>query len=35
MIGLFERRSLRHMLINAGYMTLSFVIMGLILGAWR
>ncbi len=34
-IGLFERRSLRYLLINAGYMTVSFVVMGLILGAWR
>jgi hypothetical protein len=34
-IGLFERRSLRYMLINAGYMTVSFTIMGLIIGAWR
>jgi Protein of unknown function (DUF1761) len=33
--GLFERKSLRYMIINAGYMTISFVIMGLILGAWR
>jgi len=34
-IGLFERRTLKYMLINAGYMTVSFVIMGLIIGAWR
>ena len=34
-IGLFERRSLKYMLINAGYMVISFVIMGIILGAWR
>jgi hypothetical protein len=34
-IGLFERKSNRYMLINAGYMTISFVIMGLIIGAWR
>ncbi len=34
-IGLFERRSTRYMLINAGYMVASFLIMGLILGAWR
>ena len=34
-IGLFERRSLRYMLIHAGYMVLSFVVMGLIIGAWR
>jgi hypothetical protein len=34
-IGLFERKSTRYMLINAGYMVLSFLLMGSILGAWR
>ena len=34
-IGLFERRSTVYMLINAGYMTLSFVLMGVIIGVWR
>jgi len=34
-IALFERRSWKYVLINGGYMTVSFVIMGLILGAWR
>lgn len=34
-IGLFERRSWKYILINGGYMTVSFVIMGLIIGAWR
>jgi hypothetical protein len=34
-IGLFERKTTAHMLINAGYMTISFVLMGLLLGAWR
>lgn len=34
-IGLFERRSTKYMLINAGYMVISFLLMGLILGAWR
>jgi hypothetical protein len=34
-IGLFERRSLTYMLINAGYMVLSLTLMGLIIGAWR
>jgi Protein of unknown function (DUF1761) len=33
--ALFERRSWKYILINGGYMTLSFVIMGLIIGAWR
>lgn len=34
-IGLFERKSTRYMLINAGYMIVSFTIMGLIIGVWR
>lgn len=34
-IGQFERRTTRYMLIHAGYVTISFVVMGLILGAWR
>jgi hypothetical protein len=34
-IALFERRSWRYVLINGGYMTISFTVMGLILGAWR
>jgi len=34
-IALFERRSAKYVLINCGYMTVSFVVMGLILGAWR
>lgn len=32
---LFERKSMRLFLINAGYHTVSFIIMGLILGAWH
>jgi hypothetical protein len=32
---LFEFRTLRHWLINAGYQTLFFSIAGLILGAWH
>ena len=35
MIALFERRSWKYVLINAGYMTVAFIVMGLILGAWR
>lgn len=31
-IGLFERRSLKYMLISAVYMTISFVLMGFIIG---
>lgn len=34
-IGLFERRSMRYMLIHGGYMTVALTIMGLIIGAWR
>ena len=34
-VNLFERRSLRLWLLNAGYMTLAFTVMGGILGAWR
>jgi hypothetical protein len=34
-IALFERRSLRYILINGGYITVYFSAMGLILGAWR
>lgn len=35
MIGLFERKSTVYMLINGGYMIVSFVVMGMIIGAWR
>jgi hypothetical protein len=34
-IALFERRPAKYVLINGGYMTVSFVLMGLIIGAWR
>ena len=34
-IGLFESRSTRYMLINAGYIVVSFVVIGFIIGAWR
>lgn len=34
-IGQFERKSAKYMLIHGGYVTLSFILMGLILGAWR
>ena len=34
-ISLFERKSWKYMFINGGYMTASFVIMGLILGVWQ
>jgi Protein of unknown function (DUF1761) len=34
-LGLFERRSWKYVLINGGYFAASFVAMGAILGAWR
>lgn len=34
-IGLFERKSMKLMLINGGYMTVALVVMGVILGAWK
>ena len=34
-VYLFERRSLRLWLLNAGYLTLAFTVMGGILGAWH
>jgi hypothetical protein len=34
-IAVFENRSWKYIAINGGYMTVAFVIMGAILGAWR
>ena len=34
-VALFERRPWSYMLVNGGYLTVSFAAMGLILGAWR
>jgi hypothetical protein len=34
-IGQFERKTTKYLLIHAGYVTISFIVMGLILGAWR
>ena len=34
-ISLFEQRSLRYMLINCGYITVYFGLIGLVLGIWR
>ncbi len=34
-IGVFENKSWTYIAINGGYMTLAFVIMGAIIGAWR
>ena len=34
-LGLFERRPLKYVLINGGYFTVAFVAMGAILGEWR
>lgn len=34
-VGLFERRSAKLMLVNGGYMAVTLTLMGLIIGAWR
>lgn len=34
-IALFERRSWKYILINGGYITVYFTLIGLILGSWR
>ena len=34
-IGQFERKTTKYLLIHAGYVTISFVVMGLIIGLWR
>ena len=34
-VALFERRPLMYHLINGGYLTVTFAVMGLILGIWR
>ncbi len=34
-ISLFERRPLAYILINGGYLTVGFALMGLILGLWH
>ena len=34
-IALFENRSLKYVLINGGYMVVSFTVMGAILGIWK
>lgn len=34
-VGLFEQRSWKHMLINCGYITIYFALIGFILGIWR
>jgi hypothetical protein len=34
-VGVFENRSWKYIAINGGYMTIAFVIMGAIVGAWR
>ena len=34
-ISLFEKRPLKYVLINGGYMIAAFTVMGLILGAWH
>ena len=34
-VAMFERRPPSYLLINGGYLTLSFLVMGLIIGLWR
>lgn len=34
-ISLFERKTWKYIAINGGYLTVAFVVMGAILGAWR
>jgi hypothetical protein len=34
-IGLFENKSWTYVIINGSYMTVAFIVMGAILGAWR
>ena len=34
-ISLFEKRSLKYVLINGGYMAIAFTVMGAIIGAWH
>jgi hypothetical protein len=34
-IGLFEQRSFKHMMINCGYITVYFAVIGFVLGIWR
>ncbi len=34
-IALFENRPIKYILINGGYMVVSFTLMGVILGAWK
>ncbi len=34
-IGVFENKSWPYIIINGGYMTVAFIVMGAIIGAWR
>lgn len=34
-VALFERRPASYLLVNSGYLTVAFTVMGAILGAWR
>ncbi len=34
-VGLFEQRSWKYILINGGYITIYFTLIGFIIGAWR
>ncbi len=34
-IALFEQKSIKYVLINGGYVTVAFTVMGFVLGVWR
>jgi len=34
-IGLFEKKSTKYIFINGGYISISFIVMGFIIGLWR
>ena len=34
-VALFELRSWKYIFINGGYMVISFLVMGIIVGAWK
>jgi hypothetical protein len=34
-VAMFERRPCTYLLVNGGYLTVSFAVMGAILGGWR
>ena len=34
-VAMFEKKSLKYILINGGYITVAFALKGFIIGAWR